>query len=112
MTAKVLGFPSPAVIRAVSVLERRLSPSPEVERACTVLLSAISAGEPLPSWGVRLILLRLLDDDADEPFKERLARALGAVGGVEVQAVAVGMEARGRHDLAELLRGPGEEGGR
>lgn len=74
MTARVIGFPSPAVIVAFRVLHA--PPTREAEElAASVLSVELTKGEPVPS-GSLLLLLAVLRRNGDNPLGRKLAAIL------------------------------------
>lgn len=114
MTAKVIKFPSPAVIMAVRHLETHRGPVEADALACSILMVALRRGEPAPAWSVTLLLstlLRYLEHD----FALGLAMDLSSLDHPEVLAVGLDLVRRtaaphvhlGELLLARRLRGHG-----
>lgn len=86
MTARVIWFPSPGVLKAVRHLETHRGPVDADALACSIVLRAISHEEAVPPWAVT-VLLSTLHRYVEHPFGVVLANALEGVDHPEVEAV-------------------------
>ena len=79
MNGRLLPFPSRQVIQAVRLLEREAA-GLEAELAASVIVSAMKAGEAVPSWSLRVLISTMLGN-LHLGLGQRLAEAFAEFDG-------------------------------